>query len=250
MYCIKCGRQIEDNAKFCVFCGAQTEQPGQKIAPGVRLEKETVKQENVSQIPEPDHIEEDFVTGSYQIKGKTIMKAASIVALIMYFIPVFSLDYGIWNVGNISLIDLVFGISYGGEEILGFQLGSAIFLLASIGMICGAFKKEKEKGWGKDAAYGFGGIAFGWIFVAICGVYNASGNPVSVGIKLSFYLFILVNFIGMWAGSKVEIQKQYRRAGGTKTEIQVKKEVYKKTILESIGAGIVFIILYFVFNNI
>ena len=29
-----------------------------------------------------------------------------------------------------------------------------------------------------------------------------------------------------------------------------KKEVYKKTILESIGAGIVFIILYFVFNNI
>ena len=111
MYCIKCGRQIEDNAKFCVFCGAQTEQPGQKIAPGVRLEKETVKQENVSQIPEPDHIEEDFVTGSYQIKGKTIMKAASIVALIMYFIPVFSLDYGIWNVGNISLIDLVFGIS-------------------------------------------------------------------------------------------------------------------------------------------
>lgn len=53
-----------------------------------------------------------------------------------------------------------------------------------------------------------------------------------------------------WAGSKVEIQKQYRRAGGTKTEIQVKKEVYKKTILESIGAGIVFIILYFVFNNI
>ena len=149
MYCIKCGRQIEDNAKFCVFCGAQTEQPGQKIAPGVRVEKETVKQENVSQIPEPDHIEEDFVTGSYQIKGKTIMKAASIVALIMYFIPVFSLDYGIWNVGNISLIDLVFGISYGGEEIWGFQLGSAIFLLASIGMICGALKKEKEKGWGK-----------------------------------------------------------------------------------------------------
>lgn len=76
------------------------------------------------------------------------------------------------------------------------------------------------------------------------------GNPGSVGIKLSFYLFILVNFIGMWAGSKVEIQKQYRRAGGTKTEIQVKKEVYKKTILESIGTGIVFIILYFVFNNI
>lgn len=34
MYCIKCGRQIEDNAKFCVFCGAQTEQSGQKIRCG------------------------------------------------------------------------------------------------------------------------------------------------------------------------------------------------------------------------
>ena len=34
MYCIKCGRQIEDNAKFCVFCSAQTEQPGQKIRCG------------------------------------------------------------------------------------------------------------------------------------------------------------------------------------------------------------------------
>lgn len=132
---------------------------------GCQIGKRNSEAENVSQIPEPDHIEEDFVTGSYQIKGKTIMKAASIVALIMYFIPVFSLDYGIWNVGNISLIDLVFGISYGGEEIWGFQLGPAIFLLASIGM---------------------------------------TG----------------------------------------------KKEVYKKTILESIGAGIVFIILYFVFNNI
>ena len=33
MYCVKCGKEIKDNAKFCVFCGAAVKAADEAVAP-------------------------------------------------------------------------------------------------------------------------------------------------------------------------------------------------------------------------
>ncbi len=257
MYCIKCGKQIEENAKFCEYCGAKTElkkpeEQDNQIKP-VSLVKKKEENAPVNMTANmTDEVEDDFVTQGYQIKGNTIMKVASVIALILYLAPAFSFSYSIWDIGNISLFDIVFGYSYAGEKLCGFHFGAALLLLMSVGIVFNAFQKEKERGWGIDAAYGFGGIAFSWFFVYFFGVTNVNSGDSGAGMEATFlfYLFLIVNFIGLWAGCRVEIQKQIRNFAGEKEESQIKKDVFKKAILESIGAGIGLILLFYALNQI
>ena len=95
MYCKKCGKELEDNVRFCNYCGTEVgsnvvefkgafgdKEPENSESSEPQYKYEYVSPEQVSQKAVEEPVEKDVTINiaGHKIKGRLIMKIAAIVA--------------------------------------------------------------------------------------------------------------------------------------------------------------------------
>ena len=80
MYCSNCGKEINDAAGFCPYCGAKTAEDMPKLQPRQEtVRQETVRQETVSQAA--------YVSNDRETEELPVYKRKNKAALIVAFVP-------------------------------------------------------------------------------------------------------------------------------------------------------------------
>ena len=123
MFCKKCGKELEDNVRFCNYCGTEVgsnvvefkgafgdKEPENSESSEPQYKYEYVSPEQVSQKAVEEPVEKDVTINiaGHKIKGRLIMKIAAIVAAACFFFPMFTVSCAGVNVGSVSMADLTF----------------------------------------------------------------------------------------------------------------------------------------------
>lgn len=100
MFCKKCGKELEDNVRFCNYCGTEVgsnvvefkgafgdKEPENSESSEPQYKYEYVSPEQVSQKAVEEPVEKDVTINiaGHKINGRLIMKIAAIVAAACFF---------------------------------------------------------------------------------------------------------------------------------------------------------------------
>lgn len=278
MFCKKCGKELEDNVRFCNYCGTEVgsnvvefkgafgdKEPENSESSEPQYKYEYVSPEQVSQKAVEEPVEKDVTINiaGHKIKGRLIMKIAAIVAAACFFFPMFTVSCAGVNVGNVSMADLTFETEdttqnsyydyYGSddEEDNG-TVGMIVFLLAPISAFCICMVKNEGKGWGKEAVAAFGSSALALIslyFVITNTMNDEYGGYVQAKPMFSYYLYIIACVVGAVVGIMIikEHQKKITANVGTVQHVE-KPNVWVKTALYTVGETFVIYVLFFLLS--
>lgn len=171
MFCKKCGKELEDNVRFCNYCGTEVgsnvvefkgafgdKEPENSESSEPQYKYEYVSPEQVSQKAVEEPVEKDVTINiaGHKINGRLIMKIAAIVAAACFFFPMFTVSCAGVNVGSVSMADLTFETEdttqesyydyYDSDEEENGTVGMIVFLLAPISAFCICMVKNEGKG--------------------------------------------------------------------------------------------------------
>ena len=219
MFCKKCGKELEDNVRFCNYCGTEVgsnvvefkgafgdKEPENSESSEPQYKYEYVSPEQVSQKAVEEPVEKDVTINiaGHKIKGRLIMKIAAIVAAACFFFPMFTVSCAGVNVESVSMADLTFETEdttqdsyydyYDSDEEENGTVGMIVFLLAPISAFCICMVKNEGKGWGKEAVAAFGSSALALIslyFVITNTMNDEYGGYVQAKPMFSYYLYII-----------------------------------------------------------
>lgn len=277
MFCKKCGKELEDNVRFCNYCGTEVgsnvvefkgafgdKEPENSESSEPQYKYEYVSPEQVSQKAVEEPVEKDVTINiaGHKINGRLIMKIAAIVAAACFFFPMFTVSCAGVNVGSVSMADLTFETEdttqdsyydyYDSDEEENGTVGMIVFLLAPISAFCICMVKNEGKGWGKEAVAAFGSSALALIslyFVITNTMNDEYGGYVQAKPMFSYYLYIIACVIGAVVVIMIikEHQKKITANAGTVQHVE-KPNVWVKTALYTVGETFAIYVLFFLLS--
>lgn len=141
MFCVKCGKEIQEGWKICPSCGTQV-----------------VKKEPEENTPISDIRDDLYMQGMTQeetletqlqkktIQTRLLLKILAIIAMVCFFCPLCLVSCSGQEILSISGTDMAFGFTYMNEEMEGNILFGLILLFPFISFLCsfGNVKKMSE----------------------------------------------------------------------------------------------------------
>ena len=277
MYCKNCGRQLDDNMNFCVYCGCNLSENAGKNRNVYCYSSETSgnagnEYDNAYSNADKDvqikKQDKDISLFGHKIKSSIIMKTAAVIAIICFFCPMFMVSCSGVKLMDTSMVELTFGYDTGDYDSYGSSysnsyssnssdsvraLGMAVFFFSPITALVTCMLSKKRDGWGQEAAIIFGSSAVSLLIVYsdISNNLSEAASAITITPLLSFYIYIIVNIIGAIVGMKVaEVHNRYIGAK-YKTGIKgLKYNALLMTIAGSLIEGIGIYIIYSILNSI
>jgi len=125
MHCKHCGNQIDNDSKFCIYCGGKT-LPINPCEQGIQLQKQNINTENI----------ETVINAPKKINSKNQDKGILFSYCILVCIPILFMLIA-WNIKDLS------GSKQ--ESISDFVLAPLAVLFCSVPLILGLYSKRKKQ---------------------------------------------------------------------------------------------------------